>query len=309
MAGRCGCTSGCTCCSSTSPSVAVAGSGGAGQCHSYSVRYSTDDGNRARAGTDGAVYSDVCLLDPAGDPLEPDGQACLQIPAPVILDYGGGDPIEPNPDGSVSLPTSGPPADFGCGLTTSGGDLVVNTSGSWPPDDLSGNALAGAYTEGSEIACGPDGKIRGVPDHTALTAESGEVLLETTLLPVTGTYESPASTALLMANPSGARQMIVQAVAAAQVEIVNPVDGGAIAALEQRVNGGTWVNIREARWPEPTAGSVRAGLPMASTLNTVIGAGSTFTVELRVRVVKTGVGASPALIRIAVGVDLLGVTV
>lgn len=309
MAGRCGCTSGCTCCSSASPSVAVAGSGGAGQCHSYSVRYSTDVGNRARAGTDGAVFSDVCLLDPAGEPLAPDGQTCLQIPPPVILDYGGGEPIAPNPDGSISLPTSGPPGAFGCGLTTLEGNLVVNTSGSWPPDDLSGTPLSGAYTEGSEIACGPDGKIRGVPDHTALSAESGQVLLDTILLPVTGTYESPASTALLMANPSGARQMIVRAVATAQVEISNPVEGGAIAVLERRVNGGSWVNIREVRWPEPTTGSIRAGIPMSATLNTTIGVGGTFSVELRVRVVKTGTGASPVLIRIASGSGLLGVTI
>lgn len=315
MAGRCGCTSGCTCCSTSSPSILVGGSGGAGQCFTSSVRYSTDPGNRARAGDDGGVYADTCLLTPAGVPLEPDGQDCLQIPAPVIRTYGSGPAgavIAPNPDGSVTLPTSGAPPDYACGLTLNEDDeLAVATSGAWPPDDLSGNALAGLYTEGSEIACGPDGKIRGVPDHTSLTATSSATLLDTTLLLVPGTYESPASTALVMENPSDARQMQVLQAVTAQVDIVNPNEGGAIAVLELRINGGAWSNAREIRWPEPLSSgdSIRANLPLPSTRVTTIGAGDTFTIEARVRVTKTGSGTSPTLVRISVGTTLLGVTV
>lgn len=314
MAGRCGCTSGCTCCSTSSPSIQVGGSGGAGQCFTSSVRYSGDAGNRARAGDDGGVYADTCLLTPAGDPLAPDGQDCLKIPAPVIRTYGSGPAgtvIAANPDGSVTLPTGGPPADYGCGLTVNEDDeLVVATSGSWPPDDVSGNALAGAYTEGSVIACGPDGKIRGVPDHTAVTAVLSQVLLPTTLLPFSSTYLSTGSDTLVLYNPSAARSMLVIVAATGQVEILSTAGGGALGVLEVRTNGGGWANVREIRFPENlTADSIRVGLPFPSTRVETVAPGNALNVEARVRMEKLGAGTNPSLVRIAVGVTLMGVTV
>lgn len=312
MAGRCGCQSGCTCCSTSSPSIQVGGSGGAGQCFTPSVRYSADAGNSARAGEDGGVFADLCVLDSAGTRLTLDGQACVQIPPAAIRTYGGGDIIEPNPDGTVSLPTGGPPADFGAGLTVDGlGALMVDASGEWPLTDLLGNFLGGGEFEGSQIYLDASGQLRGSPEHTALRASTSSTLLTPTLLSVPGVYTSPSTDPVVIANPSVARQMQILQVAVAQIDLVIPNDGGALGVLDLRVNGGSWDSYYEVRWPESLSVGeiIRSQLALPISRATTANPLDVTTVEARVRVIKTGPGVSPTLVSVSARVLLLGVTV
>lgn len=311
MAGRCECQRPCNCCVSTTPSVAVAGSGSAGQCFQPTVRYSADAGNRARAGSDGGVFADACLIGPDGEPLVVNEAGCHELPGPCILDYNG-DPIAPV-DGCVQLPTGGPPPDFGCGLRTNGlGELELAASGTWPPTSLAGAALVGAMADvGGEVYCDPvTGQAYGLPDHTALTASLSEVVLAPTLLSVPVSYTSPAMTAVVLTNPSPARRMVLWRAATMLVDLISPSNSGTMVRLQERVDGGGWTTVREVRWPERNSGSdaIREQAAYPSNRTGLIVASASQTVELRVVVAKTGTGGDPVLVSIQTGVVILGVT-
>lgn len=310
MAGRCGCARGCNCCTVTTPSVAVSGSGSAGACFQPEVRYSADAGNRARAGSDGGVLADACLYGPNGEPLNPDGSGCFTLPAPCILDYNG-DPIAPE-GGCVQLPTAGPPPDFGCGLRTDEeGRLIAATSGSWPLDDLTGAAFGGAYTDAQSIFCDPDGFLRGLPDHTAVSVGASDTLLEPDLVPVSGTYTSPASPTMTIANPSPARRLTGVAFVVLIVDVINAVGSGAVVRVQSRVNGGAWTTVRELRWPENLSGSaaIRSQNEATARVSATIAAGASWTLEVRGQVYKSGSGDDPIVASIVAATRFLGVTV
>lgn len=312
MAGRCACAQTCNCCTNTTPSIAVAGTGSAESCFAPEVRYSSDAGNRARAGADGAVYADTCLLDPAGEPIEPDEDACLQIPPPVIHTYGGGDVIEPNPDGSIDLPTSGPPPDYGCGFTVDeDGALIANTA-SWPGDDAQGHPIAGTVDEGSGIYCDPaTGELRGAPEHTSIVQSWSGTLLAPTLEVVSTTYTSPDSPTLVVTNPSPNRILNVVARLVAVVDLVSPARSGAIVKLQYRDTGLVWTTVREVRWVEAQDAdgpTLRESRELTAQVNLALSAGDFETFEVRVVVSHTGVGDDPTVVSVLGAVSALGVT-
>lgn len=309
MAGRCECQRPCNCCMATTPSVAMMGSGGAGQCFQPSVRYSTDAGNRARAGTDGAVMVSTLLLDPAGDPITPDPETgAVALPAACILDYNS-DPIEPDADGCLQLPTAGPPGDFACGLATDeDGALIVATSTTWPGTGLDGVAFEGSPTDGSGIYCAPDGKVYGAPEHTSLAVQADDTLVAPTLITVNPSYTSPASAPVTLVNPSLQRRMTVVRHLRATLDIVCGAGSGPEVALQQRVNGGAWATVRSGFWPEPSAGTVRASLQISTTRVGIINPGDANTVELRVIVTTNAGPANPVLVGATCGIAIQGAT-
>lgn len=312
MAGRCGCQRACNCCVATSPSITPSGSGSAGSCYSLAVVYSADPGNVARAGTDGGVFADTCVLAPNGAPVAPVA-GCVQIPPPVILDYGGGAPIAPNPDGSVSLPASGPPMAFGDGLTTDGlGALIASITGVWPADDLLGDALGGTIdADGSPLFFDSTGALRGLPDHTADSTSGSGTLLAPTLIDIGSTYTSPALTPVLLANPSNSRRMKALVSTVAVVDLQQNVGSRALIYLQQRINGGSWTDTRQISPAEPATGGV--GIRTMSALHYLqvldVNEADSLIVELRVFINKAGAGTDPTVIRIDAGATIVGVTV
>lgn len=310
MAGRCGCQRACNCCTSSSDSIATTGSGGAGACFSSEVVYSADAGNRARAGTDGGVYADACLLGPDGVPIEPDENGCHQLPAACVLDYNG-DPIVPDDDGCIQLPINGSPPEFGCGLNTDGdGALQVALTGSWPLDSLLNVPFEGDYTEASELFCDPDGNVRAMPEHTCDTVDTAETLVATTLLAISGTYSSPASSVLTFTNPSPARYMLAARFLSLSVDAVQPIDGGLYVRLQERIDGGSWTTVRELLWPGLTTGTddVRSMLVLHAWRVSSVDPAGTQQIEIRAQLVKTGGGDDPTLVEVVAGVRVLGVT-
>jgi hypothetical protein len=308
VAGRCECQRPCNCCTTGTSTVAVVGSGSGGNCFQPSVRFSSDDGNRARVGGDGGVYADLCAVTPSGDPVALNETGCLVLPAPCILDQGG-DPLEPDEDGCLQLPANTPPA-YGCGLDQDGeGTLIVKTSGIWPPTALSGAAMVGAVSDGGAIMCDPlTGELRGLPDHTTVHVSASETLLAPTLEPVDPLFITAASAAVVLTNPSPARRMLVARQLTMLVDLVNGANGGAIVSLQERVDGGGWTTVREVRYPEAITADVRSMLVFSSDASATLVANASQTVETRVRVDKTGAGTDPVLVSARVGVRLVGVT-
>lgn len=308
MAGRCECQRPCNCCTTGTPTVAVIGSGSAGQCVQPSVRFSTDAGNRATTGSDGAVFAGLCATGSDGTPAEIDGDGCLLLPAPCVLDQGG-NPIAPNEGGCIQLPANTPPA-YGCGLDQEeDGTLIVATSGVWPPTALSGAAMVGAVSDGGLVMCDPaTGELRGLPDHTTLSVSDSDVLLAPTLVAVDPSYTTGASAAVVLTNPSPARRMLVTRQLTMVVDLVNGDDGGAVVSLQERIDGGGWATVREVRFPESSTVGIRSMLPATATRDAVIVANASQTVETRVRVDKTGSGTDPVLVSVQVGIRLQGVT-
>lgn len=260
MAGRCGCSSSCSCVAESSDSVEVSGVGQVGAPWVPAVRYSTDAGNRARAGTDGAVYADTCLSDPAGDPIEPDEDGCLQVPPPVILDYNS-DPIEPGPDGSIQLPPGGEAPPVGCGIAVDGlGAISVDVSGTWPPADLYGNPVAGTVAEGAPTFCGPDGVVT-VPDHTTLALQSEESQMIVSPEEVSGgdTFTSDPAGPYLLENPSSSRKLLGRIDAFALVDLETDAGFPTYVRLQVQQDGGAWSTMRTRTPAYSTSGGIDAG--------------------------------------------------
>lgn len=260
MAGRCGCSSSCSCVAESSDSIEVEGVGQVGAPWRPEVRYSTDPGNRARAGGDGAVYADTCLSDPAGDPIEPDGDGCLQLPPPVIRDYNS-DPIEPGPDGSIQLPPGGEAPPVGCGLQVDGeGAVSVDAPGEWPPDDLAGDAVAGTVGQGAPVFCGPDG-LRTVPDHSTVAehAADEQVLGAPEAVAGGATFTSAASSVLTITNPSASRKLRGLVNAVAVVDLETAAGWPTYLRLQLRQNGGAWSTLRTRTPVYSTVGGLEAG--------------------------------------------------
>lgn len=265
MAGRCGCSGNCSCAAASSSSVEVAGTGTAANPWVPEVVYSTDPGNLARPGTDGAVFADVCLLSGLGIPVEPDEDGCLPLPPPVILDYAG-DPIPPEPDGSIQLPPgSGAPA-FGCGLDVDGGgDLIVATTATWPVDDLAGNALTGPATGGAPLFCDGTGAVRAVPEHTTVAADSGDLGLIAAppeLVAQGTTWTGPATTDLTVANPSAARTLRGRWTITAGGTVWLPSAWSVLVVVEASPDGGgSWGEV--GRWAATRVVADGADTPVA----------------------------------------------
>lgn len=304
MAGRCECQRPCNCCTSPTGTIAVAGSGSAGQCFQPSVKFSTDAGNRARAGSDGAVLADLCASDSTGATVPKGDDGCLELPAAAIKDQGG-DPIAPDGEGYVQLPANTPPA-YGCGLDqTEDGTLVAATSSAWPPATLDGVALDGDESDGAPVYCEVGtGELRGAPEHTSRYDDAESLLVSGVLLDTSPTYTSPVSSPAAITNPSPSRRMTVQRTLRATVELVTGAGQIATVHLQERVNGGAWADVRLGKWPEPTDGTIRASLQIAETLHDVVDPGDTYTVELRVFIESGGA----VLVGASVGAGLFGVT-
>lgn len=209
MAGRCGCSEGCGCVAASTSSVEVTGIGTPGAPFAPAVVVSSDEGNVAGLGDDGGVYVGLCAVAPNGNPVPPDGDGCLLLPPPVILDYAG-DPIAPEPDGSIQLPPGSGAPSFGCGLGLDGDDLVVETTGTWPLDDLAGDPLDGAGTVGGPLFCDGAGAVRTAPEHTtvAFLGAPQQLLVSPPELVAQGaTWTSPTAPAVTVTNPSPARRL------------------------------------------------------------------------------------------------------
>ena len=308
MAGRCGCKGGCSCCMVESSSIGISGSGSAGQCFLPYAKLSSEPGNRLRSDADG-LWSGPCASLPDGSPAETDEFGCLVIPPTVVLDYEG-NPIPPNGAGEIPLPAGGLPPPYACGLETDGeGVLSVKTSGVWPGEDLLGQSFEGAYTQGSEIYCGPDGALRGAPQGTAITAGAASQVLAPTIDPFDAATNTPGGAAVSMTNPSLARSMLIHRVMTATVDCSIPANGAAEIRLQERVDSGAWATVRSFSPPEPSTGSIRAALPITWARSTVVAPGGGHTLELRVQAEKTGAGGTdPSLIEVNVACRLMGVS-
>lgn len=313
MAGRCGCQRTCSCCTVGTDTISVGGSGSAGACFRPEAKIAPVAGNVLVSDPDGlGLLVLLCAVDPSGDPVPTDPvTGCLLLPPPVILDYEG-NPIAPGEDGSIQLPTGGLPPAYACGLETDGeGVLSVKTSGTWPGDDLLGVGFEGDYTEGSEIYCGPDGALRGVPQGTAITAGAAEQVLAPTLESVAGTFNSAAGAAVLLTNPSLARSMLALRVMTATVDVVVPPDGAIELRLQERVDGGGWTTVRSFGPAEPDSGTanLRSKPTVTWARTSTVPPGGGHTLELRVQAEKTGLGGSdPILVEIDVAARLMGVS-
>lgn len=313
MAGRCDCQRPCNCCTSPTDSIDVAGTGSGGLCWAPSVRYSLEAGNRARAGSDGAVFADTCVVLPDGNTADHNEDGCAIIPAPCILDYNN-DPIVPDEGGCIQLPTNGAPPDFACGLKTAPitGELMVATSGTIPASDLTGAALGGASTDYGETICDESGEVRGLPDHTAITVGAGEEVLADGLLAVPATFTSPSGAAVSLTNPSPSRRMLVERAVYGTVDLITPPVGAARVWLQENVNGGGWADVRSLRWPEPQGGteSIRFEGELSSFRTSTINPGDALTLELRVKISKVGAGADPPVaVTATVSCRLVGHTI
>lgn len=294
-----------------SDSIGIVGGGGAGSCFQPSVLYSSDARNRAAAGSDGGVFvGPQCLLGPDGTPIAPEGSGCVKLPAACILDYNG-NPIAPI-DGCVQLPAAGVPPAFGCGLATEeDGTLIAATTGTWPGDDLLGQAFEGASTEGSEIFCDEDGKLRGAPQGTAITTGSAAQVFPPDLQAFDAAFSTPSGALVTVTNPSLARSMMVARTMTASIDAVIPPDGAAVLRLQERIDGGAWSTVRSASPAEPDGGSVnlRATTTITWQRASVIAPGGSQTLELRAQVEKTGGGSSdPILVEVNVASRLIGVS-
>lgn len=260
MAGRCGCSDTCSCVVASSDSVTVSGVGVVGAPWTPEVRFSGDAGNRARAGTDGGVYADTCLSDPAGDPIEPDEDGCLQVPPPVIRDYNE-DPIEPGPDGSIQLPPGGEAPPVGCGLEIDGdGAVAAKTPGVWPPDDLDGDALAGTVAEGAPVFCAPDG-LRTVPEHTTVAEQGAEQQVVPAPEDIAGgaSFTTAATTTLTVTNPSASRKLRGRIQAFALVDLETAAGFPTVVRLQVQQDGGGWSTVRSRTPVYSTSGGLDAG--------------------------------------------------
>lgn len=311
MAGRCGCQRTCACCTVASETIAVTGSGSAGQCFQLAARLSPSATNRLTTDGDG-LLAQLCGQAPNGDQLALTPDGCLIIPPPVVLDYDG-NPIPPNEDGEIPLPTGGLPPAYGCGLQSDeDGVLSVRTSGSWPGSDLMGYPFEGDASQGSEIYCDPiTGELRGAPLGTAITGGLTGQLLAPTLLAVPGTYNSPGSSALTLTNPSAARSMLVARFVQATVDAVIPPQGRCEIRLQERIDGGSWATVREVVPAEPQGGSssIRSVVQASSWRVDSIPPGDSLTLELRVQAQKTGLGDDdPVLVEANVSARLMGVS-
>lgn len=310
MAGRCGCSSSCSCVAESSDSVEVSGVGQVGAPWVPEVLYSTDAGNRARAGTDGAVYADTCLSDPAGDPIEPDEDGCLQVPPPVILDYNS-DPIPPGPDGSIQLPPGGEAPPVGCGISVDGeGAVSVDVSGTWPPLDLYGNAVAGTVAEGAPIFCGPDGVVTG-PDHTTLALQSEESQVVPSPEEVDGgdTFTSGTGGPYLIENPSDSRKLLGRVTTFALVDLETAAGFPTYVQLQVQQDGGAWSTMRTRTPTYSTVGGVEAGslrqdVEIHVPILVEIPPGGDLELNLRALVVTDASGSATVhAVRLAAGFD------
>lgn len=312
MAGRCGCSKTCGCCTVGSDSISVSGIGSAGQCFRPEIKISTGEQNLATIFDDGLMVR-ACGTLPDGTPAEISPEGCLVIPPPVVLDYDG-NPIAPNGAGEIPLPTGGLPPAYACGLQTDeDGILSVKTSGTWPGADLLGVPFEGDSSEGSEIYCDPvTGEIRGVPQGTAVTVgSSGGQVLAPTLLAVPGTWASPASAEITLTNPSLSRSMLVARFVSGTVDAVVAAQARVELRLQERVDGGAWGTVREISPAEPSGGtaSSRSTLQASSWRVTQIPPGGSTTLELRWYAEKTGLGDSdPVLVEAFVSARMMGVS-
>jgi len=310
MAGRCGCSSSCSCVAESSDSVEVSGVGQVGAPWVPEVRYSTDPGNRARAGTDGAVYADTCLSDPAGDPIEPDEDGCLQVPPPVILDYNS-DPIPPEPDGSIQLPPGGTAPPVGCGIAVDGlGAVSVDVSGTWPPDDLDGDPVAGTVAEGASILCGPDGIVAG-PDHTTVAEQGAEEQVVPTPEAVAGgaTFTSDPCSTLTVTNPSASRKLRGRIQGLALVDLETAGGFPTYVRLQVQQDGGGWSTVRTRTPVYSTssgleAGTLRQDVEIHVSIQVDIAAAGDLDLALRALVEPDDDGSATVhAVRLAVGFD------
>lgn len=309
MAGRCGCGKGCSCCVQSSESVTVAGSGAAGTCYKFTARMSADPGNQVGYGSDGGLFSQPCLTAPTGGRVSVDPDTgCSLLPAPVILGYDH-NPIAPV-SGTVQLPPAAAPA-LGCGLVADeSGNVLAQTSGTWPLDDLAGNPLEGDPAGAGLLFCDPDGNLRSAPEHTAVTATASGVVLAPGLTTVATTYDTAASPTLTVVAPSTSRQFVGVAAAALVVDLVAPTGAGALVRLQTRIDGGSWVTATELRWPEAASGpDVRSQLQVAASVPCAIGPGDTWTLEIRGEVHKAGGGSDPTIVSVSASAQFMGVTV
>jgi len=317
VAGKCACSKTCNCCTDTSPSIGVSGTGSLGQCFTPEVRYSADAGNRARPGTDGAVLADLCATNPDGTPTTVDGNGCLVLPPPCILDQGG-DPIEPNEAGCVQLPANTPPA-YGCGLDQDGeGTLILDTPTAWPANDLWGTPFGGGIGGTTAVFCMEEGGVRGVPEHTSFVVSAGgeivDFLPDFEPIPDGTAYASAASAPLAVVNPSPNRRLTVFATLVGLVDASSPPSGDVYGRLQVRRDGGSWTTVRELRWPDNRldgAPVIRDEKELIAHWDGQLDPGDGLTLEVRVVVANTSdAGGDPATVqRIRWAMKAMGVTV
>ena len=300
---------------SASTSVAVSGNGSPGSPFQPSVSRSGDDGNLLELRGNGVYVGPPTILGPDGTPISPPATPGdpIRVPAPCILDYNG-DPITPTPEGCIQLPAAGVPPAFGCGLSTlEDGTLIAGVRAWSDGASLFSTLFAGDVDDGSPIYCDSDGLLRGAPEHTSIITSLASHLLDPDLVTLDdgGTYTSPDSPGLGITNPSPARQMNVLAHLTAVCDITSPAKSGTVVTLQYRINGGSWHDARQVRWPEALndAGpTIREAKEVNGRVNSVLLASDAWVLEARVQVEHTGDGDPPTVTEIRLGATAIGVT-
>lgn len=305
MAGKCGCNGTCSCAATGTDSITRTGTGSVADPFRSTLRRNPAAWNLLQSDGDGVAARGQVIYGPNGTPLNPNPGDPVNLPAPCIRDYDG-NVIAPVA-GCVQLPTGGLPPAYGCGLEAPGGVLRVKKGGTWPGYALAGGSFNGPDTNGSDIYCGADGKLRGVPQGTSVAVSGTSVLVAPAFIAVPTVYTSAASTAVLIGNPSPARAMTVMIESVAVIDSVGNATGTALLRfmLRVRVNGGAWTNVREVA---PSAAGGRSLTQVSGTTPVNVGAAGNASVEVSVTVTKDGTGADPTLVGIVSAVVMLGVS-
>jgi hypothetical protein len=192
-------------------------------------------------------------VDENGQAVAPTPEGCYTIPqAPCILDYAGV-PIVPS-EGCIQLPTSGAPPSFDCGLTTNpAGDLMVDTSGTWPLAPLTGPAFAGPAATAGQVFCETaTGALRTAPEHTTVVVAGAQTTLVnagSVFLNAGDTYSTPTYGSTAITNPSPTRNMRVFIhVQCSMLNAAGPTGG--LYANAQRDTGGGFATFGDSiSWP------------------------------------------------------------
>lgn len=311
MAGRCACNQVCNCCSQSSPSIDVSGTGVVGACFVPQVNYSEQGKNRAQPGSDGGLYvGPQCLYDSRGQAITSGADGCVTLPAPAILNYNGV-LISPDSQGRIPLPTGGLPPNFGDGLTSApDGSLIAAVSGTFPTVDADGTTLGGADTDGAQIYVDAAGDLRAPAEHTSLSVTGGNDVWPASLHPVPDLFTTAASDPVVLVNPSPSRQMTVGRYVYAVVDLITPPDAGCNVSLQADFGSGM-VPLRVLTWPQPLGGtaSVRYWGQVTYFQSTILAPGDSLITTMQVEFHKVGVGtADPVLVSARCIATLFGVT-
>lgn len=310
MAGRCACNQACSCCTQSSSSIDVAGTGALGSCFVPQVNYSDNLKNRAQPGSDGGVFvAPQCLVSSQGASIASGADGCVTLPPPVILNYAG-NPIAPDGTGRIALPPAAAPA-YGDGLDTlPDGTLIAAVSGAFPTAGLAGTVLGGSAVDGADIYIDDFGQLRAPPEHTAINASGGGDIFTTSLLAISSTYTTPATDPVMLINPSPARQMLLIRYVYVVVDVSTPPQSRPVLTLQGDFGEG-WVGLRTLSWPELSGGT--SGIRFEGVIpylnQTVIAPNDSGTSAVRCIITKAGSGdADPVLIYAKGVIQMIGIT-